>query len=178
MGQERKRPSLSRQKEEREEKVKRKKMLSLSVLILPSLAAASILPIKFDFGNSAESRPSLRSVQQCEGHENDALVLIEGTTPDEICMPGTTVINMHTLIRKDLPTDLTLNLDLHKITPFPEGQPCGCPLLKGDMHLEGIEMPVQDMGPILGEVMKGSYRATAMLYGASKPDKTLGCIEL
>ena len=25
-------------------------------------------------------------------------------------------------------------------------------------QLEGIEMPVQDMGPILGEVMKGSYR--------------------
>jgi len=184
-------------------------MLSLSVLILPSLASASILPIKFNFGDSAKSRPSLRSVQQCEGHQDDALVLIEGTTPDEICMPGTTVMNMHTLIREDLPTDLTLNLDLHKITPFPmtvpclngvgsceyelcpmiedmadivcpsfpEGQPCGCPLLAGDMHLDGIEMPVQDMGPILGEVMKGSYRATAMLYGASAPDKTLGCIE-
>ena len=26
-------------------------------------------------------------------------VLIEGTTPDEICMPGTTVMNMHTRIR-------------------------------------------------------------------------------
>ena len=26
------------------------------------------------------------------------------------------------------------------------------------IQLEGIEMPVQDMGPILGEVMKGSYR--------------------
>ena len=26
-------------------------------------------------------------------------VLISGTTPDEICMPGTTAINMHTLIR-------------------------------------------------------------------------------
>ena len=25
-------------------------------------------------------------------------------------------------------------------------------------QLEGIEMPVQDMGPILGEVMKGSYK--------------------
>merc|ERR1712080_27359 len=186
-----------------------KNMLSLSFLILPSLAAASILPIKFDFGDSAKSRPSLRSVQQCEGHENDALVLISGTTPDEICMPGNTVINMHTLIREDLPTDLTLNLDLHKITPFPmtvpclngvgsceyelcpmiedmadtvcpsfpENQPCGCPLLMGEMHLEGIEMPVQDMGPILGEVMKGSYRATATLYGASNKDKILGCIE-
>merc|ERR1712198_459505 len=97
-------------------------MLSLSFLILPSLTAASILPLKFNFGDSA--KPSLRSVQQCEGHENDALVLLEGTTPDEICMPGTTVINMHTLIREDLPTDLTLNLDLHKITPFPMTVPC------------------------------------------------------
>ena len=26
-------------------------------------------------------------------------VLLSGTTPDEICMPGTTAINMHTLIR-------------------------------------------------------------------------------
>merc|ERR1712021_121457 len=95
------------------------KMLSLSFLILPSLAAASILPIKFNFGDSSRSRPSLRSVQQCPGHEDDALVLIEGTTPDEICMPGTTAINMHTLIREDLPMDLTLALDLHKITPFP-----------------------------------------------------------
>jgi len=183
--------------------------MQLTFFLLPSLAAASILPIKFDFGSSSKSHPSLKSVKQCEGHENDALFLIEGTTPDEICMPGTTAINMHTHIREDLPTDLTLNLDLHKVTPFPmtvpclngvgsceyelcpmiedmadtvcpsfpEGQPCGCPLLAGEMNLEGIEMPVQDMGPILGEVMKGSYRATAMLYGASAPDKTLGCIE-
>merc|ERR1712060_339224 len=161
--------------------------MQLTFFLLPSLAAASILPIKFDFGSSSKSHPSLKSVKQCEGHENDALFLI----------------------REDLPTDLTLNLDLHKVTPFPmtvpclngvgsceyelcpmiedmadtvcpsfpEGQPCGCPLLAGEMHLEGIEMPVQDMGPILGEVMKGSYRATAMLYGASAPDKTLGCIE-
>ena len=50
-------------------------MLSLSVLILPSLASASILPIKFNFGDSAKSRPSLRSVQQCEGHQDDALVI-------------------------------------------------------------------------------------------------------
>ena len=63
-------------------------------------------------------------------------------------MPGTTEVNMHTLIRwenssiictstifdrsfaldlhlrEDLPTDLTLNLDLHKITPFPMTVPC------------------------------------------------------
>merc|ERR1712158_1444 len=183
--------------------------MQLTFFLLPSLAAASILPIKFDFGSSLKSHPSLKSVKQCEGHENDALFLINGMTPDEICMPGTTAINMHTLIRKDLPTDLTLNLDLHKVTPFPmtvpclngvgsceyelcpmiedmadtvcpsfpENQPCGCPLLAGEMRLEGIEMPVQDMGPILGEVMKGSYRATATLYGASNKDKILGCIE-
>ena len=27
-------------------------------------------------------------------------------------------------LREDLPTDLTLNLDLHKITPFPMTVPC------------------------------------------------------
>merc|ERR1712076_235180 len=178
----------------------------LLLTLLATSASASVLPLTFSFGSR---NPSLRMVKQCEGHDDDALVLLEGSTPDRICMPGTTEINMHTLIREDLPTDLTLNLDLHKVTPFPmtvpclngvgsceyelcpmiedmadtvcpsfpEGQPCGCPLLAGEMHLEGIEMPVQDMGPILGEVMKGSYRATAMLYGASAPDKTLGCIE-
>merc|ERR1712215_652722 len=183
------------------------KIMVSALILLPSLATASILPIKFNFGSSGNSFPSLKSVQQCEGHQDDALVLLEGTTPDSICMPGTTEVNMHTLIREDLPTDLTLNLD--KITPFPmtvpclngvgsceyelcpmiedmadtvcpsfpENQPCGCPLLAGEMHLEGIEMPVQDMGPILGEVMKGSYRATATLYGASNKDKILGCIE-
>ena len=142
--------------------------MQLTFFFLPSLAAASILPIKFDFGSSLKSHPSLKSVKQCEGHENDALVrssigflghfeyltkisqfLIEGTTPDEICMPGTTAINMHTQIRfithkfwahnlsfhfeskfdplssrEDLPTDLTLNLDLHKVTPFPMTVPC------------------------------------------------------
>ena len=36
---------------------------------------------------------------------------------------------------------------------------------------------MQDMGPILGEVMKGDYRATATLYGASNKDRVLGCIE-
>ena len=30
----------------------------------------------------------------------------------------------HLHLREDLPTDLTLNLDLHKITPFPMTVPC------------------------------------------------------
>merc|ERR1711971_1515459 len=51
------------------------KMFSLSFLIiLPSLASASILPIKFDFKGSSGSQPSLKSVNQCKGHEDDALV--------------------------------------------------------------------------------------------------------
>merc|ERR1711971_744477 len=50
------------------------KMFSLSFLIiLPSLASASILPIKFDFKGSSGSQPSLKSVNQCKGHEDDAL---------------------------------------------------------------------------------------------------------
>merc|ERR1712149_60578 len=88
------------------------KIMVSALILLPSLATASILPIKFNFGSSGNSFPSLKSVQQCEGHQDDALVLLEGTTPDSICMPGTTEVNMHTLIREDLPTDLTLNLDL------------------------------------------------------------------
>merc|ERR1712168_1581976 len=74
------------------------KIMVSALILLPSLATASILPIKFNFGSSGNSFPSLKSVQQCEGHENDALVLLEGTTPDSICMPGTTEINMHKLI--------------------------------------------------------------------------------
>ena len=59
-----------------------------------------------------------------EGHENDVLVVLEGTTPDEICMPGTTELNVHTRISEDLPMDLLINMDLHKLTPFPMTVPC------------------------------------------------------
>ena len=34
------------------------------------------------------------------------------------------VVLIFFLSREDLPTDLTLNLDLHKITPFPMTVPC------------------------------------------------------
>ena len=33
-------------------------------------------------------------------------------------------VALHLHLREDLPTDLTLNLDLHKITPFPMTVPC------------------------------------------------------
>ena len=50
--------------------------------------------------------------------------MIEGSTPDQVCMPGTTEINVHTRISEDLPTDLLIKMDLHKLTPFPMTVPC------------------------------------------------------
>ena len=50
------------------------KIMVSALILLPSLATASILPIKFNFGSSGNSFPSLKSVQQCEGHQDDALV--------------------------------------------------------------------------------------------------------
>ena len=36
---------------------------------------------------------------------------------------------------------------------FPPSQPCGCPLLAGDIDLKNVELPVPDFGPILGSLM-------------------------
>jgi hypothetical protein len=36
---------------------------------------------------------------------------------------------------------------------FPEGQPCGCPLLAGDLDIKNVELAVPDFGPILGSLM-------------------------
>ena len=41
----------------------------------------------------------------------------------QICT-STISFALHLHLREDLPTDLTLNLDLHKITPFPMTVPC------------------------------------------------------
>merc|ERR1711874_864075 len=96
-------------------------MHTVLTVLLATTASASVLPIKFSFG---QSQPQLKAVQNCAGHEDDALVVIEGTTPDEICMPGTTEINVHTRISEDLPMDLLIKMDLHKLTPFPMTVPC------------------------------------------------------
>merc|ERR1712076_285903 len=122
----------------------------LLLTLLATSASASVLPLTFSFGSR---NPSLRMVKQCEGHDDDALVLVEGTTPDEICMPGTTVINMHTIIREDLPTDLTLNLDLHKITPFPMTVPC----------LNGVGSCEYELCPMI-EDMADTWRELRCLY--------------
>merc|ERR1712029_286817 len=114
-------------------------------VLLASTVQSSVLPFKFKFGNS---QPHLKGVQQCAGHEHDALVVIEGSTPDQVCMPGTTEINCHTRISEDLPMDLIIKMDLHKLTPFPMTVPClnGVGSCEYEMFLEGVETPVQDMG--------------------------------
>merc|ERR1719516_814119 len=103
-------------------------------------------------------------------------------------------MNIHALIREDLPEDLTLDMNLNKLTPspmhvpclngvgsceyelcpmitdmgdqlcpsFPPGRPCGCPLKAGEITIVGLQLPVQDMGPI---------------FGASERDKILACLE-
>jgi hypothetical protein len=43
---------------------------------------------------------------------------------------------------------------------FPETQPCGCPLLAGDLDLKNIELAVPDFGPILGPLMAVSIIQT------------------
>ena len=48
---------------------------------------------------------------------------------------------------------------------------------QGGMDLQGIEMPVQDMGDVLGSVMEGGYEATARFYPLSDPSIDIGCME-
>jgi len=61
---------------------------------------------------------------------------------------------------------------------FPPGQPCGCPLLAGDMDLAGVQVDVPDMGELMGAVMSGSYEAIMTLYGESAPEKIVGCVKM
>merc|ERR1711894_106484 len=93
--------------------------LLASTLLLSSQAA--IVPLKFNFGNQ---KPSVFSIAQCAGHEDDPLQLVEGVMEEVICMPGTTTMNTKTEMREDLPSDLMIKLDLKKIDPFPMTVPC------------------------------------------------------
>merc|ERR1712200_68638 len=138
---------------------------------LCAVTSASILPIRFT--GTGSSNPSLTSVVQCPGHEDDILVVLpDSSSPDEVCMPGTMPMTVHTNVREDLPTDLVIELDLKKLEPFPmtvpclsgvgscpyeicpiiesmadifcpafpEGQPCGCPILAQEMVMEGFNV--------------------------------------
>lgn len=60
---------------------------------------------------------------------------------------------------------------------LPETQPCSCPFLKGEIEINDLEMPVQDMGDVLGAVMEGKYEAVAKFYSAATPDVSVGCVE-
>merc|ERR1712142_862092 len=92
-------------------------------LSLCAVTSASILPIRFT--GTGSSNPSLTSVAQCPGHENDILVVLpDSSSPDEVCMPGTMPMTVHTNVREDLPTDLVIELDLKKLEPFPMTVPC------------------------------------------------------
>merc|ERR1719419_90542 len=180
--------------------------LCLSVVSIKAL----VLPLPLKFGGNKS--PTLKSIETCPGHENDVMVVIEGTTDEEICMPGNSTINVHTRVSEDLPMDLVIKMDLQKVTPFPmtvpcldgvgsceydvcaildnangqegglcdalpETQPCSCPFLKGEIEINDLEMPVQDMGDVLGAVMEGKYEAVAKFYSASTPDVSVGCVE-
>merc|ERR1712203_636562 len=93
-------------------------LLFLSVLSSKAL----VLPLQLSLGG--DRTPSLRSIETCPGHEDDVMVVVEGTTDEEICMPGTSTINVHTRVKEDLPIDLKIKMDLKKIAPFPMTVPC------------------------------------------------------
>merc|ERR1712055_948638 len=174
-------------------------------IFLATATSASVLPLKFKFGSHS---PVLKGVSQCPGFGDATLVFVDGSMPDKMCMPSTNTVDLHSIIKEDLPTDLKMFLDLKKLTPFEmkvpclngvgsceydmcemiensadtlcpifsPSQPCGCPLLAGDMDLKGVTMEIQDMGSILGPVMEGGYWANATMYGTSNPEKLLGCV--
>merc|ERR1712107_736979 len=162
-------------------------MKSVGVLaVLVSTISASIVPIRFNLPGNQQA--VLRSVANCEGHENDVVSVIGGNSPDEVCMPGTMKVDINTLIREDLPMDTVFKLDLQKLEPFPMKVPCvngigscpydECPLKANTWDMKGVDVPVPDMGPILGKVMEGKYEAKATLYPKSNPDNILGCFAL
>jgi len=87
-----------------------------------ALSSASVLPITFEFGGNM--RPTVKAVRQCEGHENDILQVIDGSSQEEVCMPGDMDVSVHTRLAADLPNDLIFDLKLEKLEPFPMTVPC------------------------------------------------------
>merc|ERR1712243_489506 len=89
-------------------------MKSVCVLLLASTASAGILPINLVFDGM---HTNVGTLKQCEGHEDDVMVVNGGSMPKEICMPGTMQITTDTIIKQDLPMDLIIYMDLKKLTP-------------------------------------------------------------
>jgi len=90
-------------------------------LCLVSAISASKIPIRFNF---KDGNPNLMTVSQCEGHDDDVMQVLGGSTPEEICMPGTMLMDTHINLKEDMPTDWIMHLDLKKLEPFPMKVPC------------------------------------------------------
>merc|ERR1712212_27866 len=73
----------------------------------------------------ANSKAVLRSAPtNCAGFEDAPFVVLGGNSPDTIPIPGEISMDIHQLIREDLPADLVLKMDLTKLEPFPLDVPC------------------------------------------------------
>jgi len=137
-------------------------MKSVYVLLLASTASAAILPINLVFDGM---QTNVGTVKQCEGHENDVMVVNGGSMPEEICMPGTIQMTTDTIIKQDLPMDLIIYMDLKKLTPFPMTIPClngigsceyeACPLIE-----EGTPIcdALPDTQPCHCPLLAGNFR--------------------
>merc|ERR1712141_286035 len=73
----------------------------------------------------AQSKSFLKSApKNCEGYEDADFVVMGGDSPDEIPIPGEITMDIHNLIKVDLPEDLVIKMDLTKMDPFPLDVPC------------------------------------------------------
>ena len=59
-----------------------------------------------------------------EGYEDADFVVMGGDSPDTIPIPGEITMDIHQLIKVDLPEDLVIKMDLTKMEPFPLDVPC------------------------------------------------------
>merc|ERR1712156_1178325 len=139
----------------------------------------------------AHSKAVLRSApKNCEGFEDAPFVVLGGNSPDEIPIPGEIKMDLTKL--EPFPLDVpclnglgSCEYDFCKILvdngdqlcdQMPEGQPCGCPLLKNEWDMKGVTVPIPDFG-LLNNLMVGSYKSRATFYGKSTPDNKVGCME-
>lgn len=58
------------------------------------------------------------------GSESYPFQLISGEMPEEIYLPGTVKLTVSIEIKEQLPEDLTIEMKLKKLEPFPMEVPC------------------------------------------------------
>ena len=59
-----------------------------------------------------------------EGHEDDILLILNSSLPEHVCMPGNLELSADVMIKETLPPDLSMDMDLTKLTPYPMHVPC------------------------------------------------------